>query len=556
MSLGVFHKFLLYCRTARYLKLVQVLNRVTRHIPTVLIDCRDEAQTRVMNRQVLSKPARASLMKTAKTFVFLNEFGQLDDLSGWQLSKKSRLWLYNLHYFDDLLCEEAVKRIGWHRDLIKDWVQKNPSKSKPAWEPYPTSRRIVNWVFWDLQFGELNKNAQKSLYLQAEWLFKNLEFHLLGNHLLANIKGLLFASTYFETNRSLVWQKKAEKLLLDQISEQILGDGGHFEQSPMYHALIIEDFLDLLNLDQAFPGVVSATVVSRLKASVKAMLDWLRVMSHPDGKIAQFNDSALGISLDLSQLHDYAKALDLGIATTGSDMPVKKTNVTILEESGYCVVCSSGLTLFMDVGEIKCDYIPGHSHADALSMELSFGDERIFVNSGISTYEVCEQRIWERGSESHNNLTLGGQNSAEVWSSFRVGRRPQVNISSLQQNQEIVSVSANHNGYRYKGRKCITTRSVTAGHGRISIQDKITPPLPAKVRFLLHPSCHLEETDVKNVLKIKTDTGETLRAELMNCNCVIEPAFYSSGFNKQCATSCVVLECENGLATLDLYVNS
>jgi hypothetical protein len=33
-----------------------------------------------------------------------------------------------------------------------------------------------------------------------------------------------------------------------EIGEQILPDGGHFERSPMYHAMILEDCLDLLNI--------------------------------------------------------------------------------------------------------------------------------------------------------------------------------------------------------------------------------------------------------------------------------------------------------------------
>ena len=30
--------------------------------------------------------------------------------------------------------------------------------------------------------------------------------------------------------------------------EQILKDGGHFERSPMYHSIVLEDILDLVNV--------------------------------------------------------------------------------------------------------------------------------------------------------------------------------------------------------------------------------------------------------------------------------------------------------------------
>jgi len=41
---------------------------------------------------------------------------------------------------------------------------------------------------------------------------------------------------------------KGLKILSSQVPEQILNDGGHFELSPMYHSIILEDILDLINI--------------------------------------------------------------------------------------------------------------------------------------------------------------------------------------------------------------------------------------------------------------------------------------------------------------------
>ena len=40
-------------------------------------------------------------------------------------------------------------------------------------------------------------------------------------------------------------------MLERELDEQILADGGHFERSPMYHSMILEDCLDLLNVIHA-----------------------------------------------------------------------------------------------------------------------------------------------------------------------------------------------------------------------------------------------------------------------------------------------------------------
>ena len=61
-------------------------------------------------------------------------------------------------------------------------------------------------------------------------------------------KLLVFAGCFFDGPEAKKWQQKGMKILALEVKEQILSDGGHFERSPMYHALVLEDMLDLENL--------------------------------------------------------------------------------------------------------------------------------------------------------------------------------------------------------------------------------------------------------------------------------------------------------------------
>jgi uncharacterized heparinase superfamily protein len=81
-----------------------------------------------------------------------------------------------------------------------------------------------------------------------------------------------------------------------EVPEQVLPDGGHFELSPMYHAIILEDVLDLLNAAHVWPGQVPEAVVAHWREVAGRMLYWLGHMIHPDGGISFFNDAALGIA--------------------------------------------------------------------------------------------------------------------------------------------------------------------------------------------------------------------------------------------------------------------
>ena len=84
------------------------------------------------------------------------------------------------------------------------------------------------------------------------------------------------------------------------------------------------------------------------------------------------------------------------------------------------------MVIIADVADIGPDYIPGHGHADVLSFELSLFGKRVIVNSGISTYELSEDRYKQRSTELHSTITIDNKNSSEVWGGFRVANRAKV----------------------------------------------------------------------------------------------------------------------------------
>src|SRR5207253_4210622 len=143
---------------------------------------------------------------------------------------------------------------------------------------------------------------------------RRLEYHLLGNHLLANAKALVFAGAFFSGPEAGRWLHIGLKLLDSEMREQFLADGGHFERSPMYHSMLIEDLLDLVQLRSLYPEVLEGRNRQVLRAiDPCAMLQWLQVMTHPDGGFAFFNDAALGIAPSCATLFAYARNLGLAL---------------------------------------------------------------------------------------------------------------------------------------------------------------------------------------------------------------------------------------------------
>src|SRR5690606_27536097 len=155
-------------------------------------------------------------------FRFLNHTAAPD---GWDDPSLSKLWRYNLHYFDYLLTP-SLSGESSNGDLIEFWIDENKPTSGTGWEPYPTSLRIVNWIKYWLGGGRLSENALRSLAAQARWLRRRVERHLLGNHILANGKALVFAGTFFEGQEADEWRSHGLSILGREIPEQICSDGG------------------------------------------------------------------------------------------------------------------------------------------------------------------------------------------------------------------------------------------------------------------------------------------------------------------------------------------
>ena len=158
-----------------------------------------------------------------------------------------RLWRYNLQYFDYL--RDPGRSALQKAQLIDDWIRRNPPGTADAWEPYTVSLRIANWTKYFMSLSAPSNPPLPwlaSLWSQTAWLERNFEYHLLANHLFKNAKALLFAGSYFEDPAAGEWLHKGAQVLAEQLVEQFLPDGGHFERSPMYHAIMVEDLLDLI----------------------------------------------------------------------------------------------------------------------------------------------------------------------------------------------------------------------------------------------------------------------------------------------------------------------
>lgn len=403
--------------TIRHLKITQAVHQVKYRLVKPVYKAYDMSGFKVQGSRFKANPIAKYTCLKGNNYTFLN---LEHEFTGWNFTEKGMLWAYNQNYFDwlnqdGMTAEEGCK---W----IDRFIEELPD-NKIGLDPYPIALRSINWVKFFCKYPDTATGERLDvLYSQLRLLEKKLEYHLLGNHLLEDAYALYIGASYFNDNHLL---KKAKNLLLKQLKEQILPDGAHYEQSPMYHCILLDRLLDCINIRED----------KELNGYASRMLGHLESIVWENGSFPLLNDAAYGIAPEPQEIFNYAKRLGL------------VWNSNQMKECGYRKFNAEHLEAIVDVGNIMATYQPGHTHADTFNYELHVDGKPFVVDTGISTYNKTERRQLERSTIAHNTVSVDGKNSSEVWGGFRVGKRCHTVITEDTEK----AVDAWHNGF---GKRC------------------------------------------------------------------------------------------------------
>ena len=418
-----------------------------------------------------------------KAFNFLN---LKSEFSSWDDAENGNLWCYNLNYMDWLEQEGISETDGIY--WIDKYIADIPTIGMGL-DPYPIALRSINWIKFFLKYPQTATiQRENALYSQLKLLEKKLEYHLLGNHLLEDGYALYIGGVYFSDNLML---QHAEKLVNQQLREQVLSDGMHYEQSPMYHCILLDRLLDCINF--------RSTAI--LRDTAIRMLGFLEIIVWNDKTIPLFNDAAYGIAPTPVEIFDYARRLKL------------HWEKGTLGESGYRKIIAGDLEAIVDVGNMTASYQPGHSQADTFSYELRINGHPIVVDTGISTYNKTPRRQYERSTEAHNTVVVKGGDSSEVWGGFRVGRRAKVKV--MEDKPEIIKAS--HNGFTPN----VHTRVFSIASDAFEIKDSISKHSEAVSIIHLAPGIKVlssnknqVKTDICNIYITNANSVEIIKASV------------------------------------------
>jgi len=453
----------------------------------------------------------------AGRFTFLNQTLSFPVVQpDWQASPDGDLlWTYNLHYFEyayDLYwayCatdkEHYLQRL---LELMLLWINENPFWTRTAWNAYPLSKRLIAWT---TLVGHLHRHPAvdhqqldvivSSLCQQAAFLAQNVEYDVDNNHLITNARALVWSGIHLVGHsQSAKWYHKGLAILLRESKRQILADGGHWERSTSYQAVVLQDFLEtvvlLRNVDR------DANAANELLATVNRMFDFLLNLIRPDGKLPLLNDSVEGYPLDFVDLFAtgalmFARA-DLKWASTSStgsyvewlfgveglasyrslafDSPSLAS--VSMPDSGYHVLRTKlmerTLYLCFDCGPIGPTHSSAHAHADTLSFELSLGAQPLLIDPGTYEYRSGPWRDYFRSTYAHNTVTVDNLDQSSFWGSFRVATMANARFLYWDGEVETVDLIGEHDGYQRLSSSVIHRRKIRyIGPDQIIIEDTL-----------------------------------------------------------------------------------
>ena len=461
-----------YWRTLRHLRLSQLLYLgLHRTLGTNDIRRWPEASTGIkahggLRHMAEWQPELAREVILAGNVQFVDPFPADDDVS-WSLKEVRHRQIFHANYCDflniDLTSPDDGDLLRRAINIALSWCDQNPTGQELAWQPFFLSLRIVNWLKFlarnYLRAQEIGDRAQvdrvlSNLRVQVLSLESRLERELLANHFLKNAKALVFAGSLLEAPESSRWLILGQQILKQQVREQILPDGGHIERSPMYHAWVLDDLIDI---QQLFNECAPDDPECRLAVSdgVARMSQYLSEILHPDGEIPLLNDSQLNVTRPTGEILSDAGTVPNTTSPSGIE-------TRILPETGYGTIRNydSRSFLILDCGPLGPDYQPGHGHSDVLTYELTLHGQRVVVDTGVSSYEPGRERQYERSTAAHNTIRIDEADQAEVWASFRVGIRP--TVGRIAQG----SIASGHfvRGQHFKYRRSSVDHSRAIGH--------------------------------------------------------------------------------------------
>lgn len=364
-----------------------------------------------------------------------------------------------------------------------DWRKSNPYPIGISWaSSLEVAFRAVSWLWVRelLQDCEsIEQEFRRDLEVQLALAGRHIELYLStyfapNTHLLGEGLALFFIGTLVPAlPHADRWRTTGWKILLKELDRQFSSDGMHFEHSTYYHVYAVDFYLHARMLAVA-NGV---PLPSGFDARLKQMLSALNAVSLGGIPISWGDDDGgrlfdprrnkrehmldpLCIGAVLFSQGDFKRAAQrlteeclwlLGPSAAekfGSIQGGGVTKTDSLTATGlYTITPKHGEQLVIHAAALAHGS-GGHSHADALSVQLVREGKALLTDAGTGYYAgPGGTRDALRGTRAHNSASVDGLDQARPSSLFGWQSRFHTEVEHWIEGESFCLFSGSHDGY-------------------------------------------------------------------------------------------------------------
>jgi hypothetical protein len=389
------------------------------------------------------------------------------------LPRLAKAWLLT---GSERYADEAVEQ-------MLTWIEQNPTGIGINWQSsLEIAIRTISWLwtlFFLLKSEALTESAAQiigtSLFAQLAHIHRHTSLYSSPNtHLIGEATALFIAGLVFADDK---WIEAGAAILARESEKQFWPDGVYAENSSYYHCYALDFYLQacILARQNGFP------LAETIPAKIQAMLNVVMHLTRPDGTVPLLGDDDGGRALALKQqtYRSFRDALCVGSVLFRREDFKKQCGSFAQEAFWYfgagaldafrslaasapsdChLYCPSAGYLVQRTGWDSSDsYLGfdfgglgmltgGHSHADALSVNLFGGGKELLVDPGTYVYNGApEWRRYFRSTAAHNTVVVDGRDQAVMSGTFSWGTKVDCS-GSRSTGLPVDYVEGEHRGY-------------------------------------------------------------------------------------------------------------
>lgn len=380
--------------------------------------------------------------KTVEAYTFSNEIN-------WRAQPwDDPEWTFMLnrhHYWLDLgkayLFTADEKYAEAYAKQLEHWIDENPINDKTklsSWRRIEAGFRAENWIKSFEYFKNspvmtprLFKKMMVSLSQHAHYLNSQYSrFSQTSNWGVIEFTGLFYLSQFLsDHSMATFWTKSSIEKLDEMIQLQVLDDGSHWEQSPMYHNHVFQSYMNVLLIANRMKISLPDAIYQRTLLMAQANIQWQK---------PNYHQPLLGDSDD-TDIRDI-----LTFATLLFDNEeIKSRAFTNINLESYLVFGREGEKQFQQLSATKPNYHSvymessgdlymrsswdknasfaslhlkklggGHGHDNIFHFSLFAHQRDYLVDSGRYTYVDGPWREYFKNSQSHNGIEVDDINNS------------------------------------------------------------------------------------------------------------------------------------------------